>query len=217
MRTLSSAGFFLWAAAMLPGSDVEEWRPLFNGHDLSGWRQVGEGHFAVEDGMLKTVGGMGLLVYVNEKIEDAVIRVTFRKTHPRDDSGVFVRIPRRPRDAWAAVNRGYEVEIGDWPDDYSCTGVLYSLTKALARPEKPVGEWNTMEITLVGPRTVVTVNGVLVTDFIEGQVVPPKQHSYEPDRGRRPFAGYIGLQNHAQDSTVYFKEVAVKRLRGGSR
>ena len=38
------------------------------------------------------------------------------------------------------VNRGYEVEIGDWPDDYSCTGVLYTFTKALARPIKPLGE-----------------------------------------------------------------------------
>jgi hypothetical protein len=31
---------------------------------------------------------------------------------------------------WYPVNCGYEV---DWPDDYSCTGVLYKFTKALAR------------------------------------------------------------------------------------
>lgn len=195
------------AASAEPG-----WRPLFNGRDLSGWGQVGEGHFVVEGGMLKTLGGMGLLWYTKEKIGDAVIRVRFRRTHPKDDSGVFIRIPDKPTDAWGPVNHGYEVEIGDWPDDYSCTGVLYSLTRALARPEKTAGEWNTMEITLAGPRTIVVVNGTKVTDYEEGQAVPPKKHNYEPDRGRRPDFGYIGLQNHAEGSAVYFREVSLRPL-----
>jgi hypothetical protein len=51
-----------------------------------------------------------------------------------------------------AGNRGFEVEIGDWPDDDSCTGVLYLFTKALARPIRPLGEWNAMEIIMDGPR-----------------------------------------------------------------
>lgn len=46
----------------------------------------------------------------------------------------------------------------------------------------------------------------------EGQPVPPKKKSYEPDRGRRPDEGYIGLQNHSDKDVVYFKEVAVKPL-----
>jgi hypothetical protein len=33
----------------------------------------------------------------------------------------------------------------------------------------------------------------------------------DPEPGPRPEAGYIGLQNHDEDSTVYFKEVAVKK------
>jgi hypothetical protein len=188
------------------------WTPLFNGKDLSGWQQAGPGHFVVENGMLKTVGGMGLLWYTREKVGNAIIRVRFRRTHPKDDSGVFIRIPFEPTDAWGPVNHGYEVEIGDWPDDYSCTGALYTISKALARPEKPVGEWNTMEITLAGPRTIIFVNGVKVTEYSEGQPTPPKKHDYEPDRGLRPEFGYIGLQNHATDSTVYFSEVAVHKL-----
>jgi hypothetical protein len=70
-----------------------------------------------------------------------------------------------------------------------------------------------MEITLDGPRTIVTVNGVKVTDYTEGQPVPPKKLSYEPDRGRRPDFGYIGLQNHSDHDIVFFKEVAVKPLK----
>jgi hypothetical protein len=186
----------------------KEWKSLFNGRDLSGWQHVGPGSFVVENGMLKTVGGMGLLWYTEAKFGDAIIRVSYQMSHPHDDSGVFIRIPGKPSEPWMPINRGYEVEIGNWPDDYSCSGVLYSLTKALARPEKPVGAWNTMEVTLEGPRTIVRLNGVTVTDYREGDSVPPQAHDYEPKRGRRPLRGYIGLQNHAEDSVVFFREVS---------
>jgi len=162
--------------------------------------------------MLKTDGGMGLLWYSREKIGDATLRVVFKLTGKESDSGVFIRIPEKPTEPWMPVNRGYEVEIGDWPDDYSCTGVLYTFTKALARPIKPLGEWNTMEITMDGPHIVVHLNGVKVTDFTEGQPVPPKHPgSVDPDRGPRPESGYIGLQNHP-GSPTYFKEVTLYPL-----
>jgi Domain of Unknown Function (DUF1080) len=184
-------------------------RALFNRKDLEGWQHVGPGSFVVEDGMMKTEGGMGMLWYTREKIEHATIRVIFKLTSHESDSGVFIRIPDKPTEPWMPINRGYEVEIGDWHDDYSCTGVLYTFTKALARPIKPIGEWNTMDITIDGPRTIVYLNAVKVTDFIEGQTVPPKPvGSHDPDRGPRPNSGFVGLQNHP-GSEVYFKEVSV--------
>jgi len=184
-------------------------RPLFNGKDLDGWQQVGPGSFVVKDGTMKTEGGMGMLWYTRQKIGRATIRVVFKLTAKESDSGVFIRIPAKPTEPWMPINRGYEVEIGDWPDDYSCTGVLYTFTKALARPIKPIGEWNTMDITIDGPHTIVYLNEVKVTDFTEGQPVPPKPPgSHDPDRGPRPDWGYIGLQNH-QGSEVYFREVSL--------
>jgi hypothetical protein len=187
-------------------------RALFNGKNLDGWSHVGPGSMVVEDGMMKTEGGMGLLWYSHEKVGTAKLRVVFKLTGKESDSGVFIRIPEGPTEPWMPVNRGYEVEIGDWPEDYSCTGVLYTFTKALARPLNPVGEWNTMEITLEGRHTVVFLNGVKVTDFTEGQPVPPKHAgSIDPDRGPRPDIGYIGLQNHP-GAPVYFKEIVLYPL-----
>jgi len=187
-------------------------RALFNGKNLDGWEQVGPGSFVVKDGMMKTEGGMGMLWYTPEKIAHATIRVVFKLTAKESDSGIFIRIPDKPTEPWMPINRGYEVEIGDWPDDFSCTGVLYTFTKALARPIKPIGEWNTMDITIDGPHTVVYLNDVKVTDFMEGQPVPPKHpSSIDPDRGPRQDSGFIGLQNHP-GSEVYFKEVSVRRL-----
>src|SRR6266545_4003762 len=101
-------------------------RALFNRKDLEGWQQVGPGSFVVKDGMMKSEGGMGMLWYTPEKIAHATVRVVFKLTAKESDSGVFIRIPEKPTEPWMPINRGYEVEIGDWPDDYSCTGVLYT-------------------------------------------------------------------------------------------
>lgn len=195
----------------------KNWRQLFNGKDLTGWEQVGPGKFEVEDGVLKTVGGMGMILYPSEEFGDAVIRVVYKVKDNDCNGGVFIRIPEKPTDEWYAVNKGYEVQIDNGTrhvgGDYHCTGVLYSLTKAMSHPQKLPGEWNTMEITLDGPRTIVFVNDEKITDFTEGDSVPAKTRDFEPDRGPRPLTGYIGLQNHDSLSTVYYREVAVKSLK----
>ena len=38
-----------------------DWKQLFNGQDLAGWQHVGPGSMSVEDGLIRTHGGMGLL------------------------------------------------------------------------------------------------------------------------------------------------------------
>lgn len=192
------------------------WETLFNGRDLTGWEQVGPGKFVLEDGALKTQGGMGLLWFTPRKIGNSTIRVVYKTAAKEANSGVFIRIPDKPTEPWMPVNRGYEVQIDDAVDDSHVTGVLYSLTKAMARAGKP-GQWNEMEITLDGPRTVVFLNGTKVTDYTEGQPVPPKVQTFEPDRGPRPAEGYIGLQNHSDKDVVYFKEISVRPLSSSAR
>ncbi len=193
----------------------DPWRQLFNGKDLTGWKHVGPGGMTVEDGLLRTHGGMGLLYWTGGKLGNCVIRVVYRMRDRNDNSGVFIRIPLEPREEWMPVHYGYEVQIDNEPeksneDDYHVTGTLHSLTKPLARPGKPGPEWNTMEIALEGPHTMVVLNGVKVTDYIEGQEVPPRRFDFEPHRGPRPNEGYIGLQNHSDNDVVFFKEVAIK-------
>jgi hypothetical protein len=210
----------LAAAIALPALASDgQWKPLFDGKDLNGWKHVGKGDMTVENGLIHTHGGMGLLYWNGGKLGDCTIRVVYKMRDFNDNSGVFIRIPTPPTEPWMPVNKGYEVQIDNHPetggeDEYHVTGTLYSLTKPLAFPGKPGPEWNTMDITLDGPRTIVTVNGVKVTDYTEGQPVPPKKLNYEPDRGRRPNSGYIGLQNHSDNDIVFFKEVAVRPLSG---
>lgn len=213
--------------ALAPQAPATEARQLFNGKDLSGWQHVGKGRVYVEDSLLKTEGGMGLLWYTGERFGNCTLRVIYRTTTKDDNSGVFIRIPEPPADPWQAVHTGYEIQIlENFPahykrsehqlahgDKWHTTGAIYSISPALAAPQYPAGEWNTLEIELAGPRTIVNLNGVLVNDYTEGSPVPPRQHHYEPIRGRRPDAGYIGIQNHHEPQTVHFREISVHACR----
>jgi len=187
------------------------WTNLFDGKDLDGWKMVGPGSFSVEDGMLRTHGGMGLLYYTREKFGNCTIRVVFKTTGDHDNSGVFIRLPEQPKDPWYGVHNGYEVQIDAAGDDWHSTGALYSLSKVTARNQKPVNEWNTMDIILKGQLTTVLLNGKKINEFRGDQPVPPRKQWFEPVRGPRPDEGYIGLQNHDGRSTVYFKMISVKR------
>jgi hypothetical protein len=203
--------------AASPSAFSAEWKQLFNGKDLTGWQHVGKGSMSVEGGLIQTHGGMGLLYWKGGTVSNCVLRVVYKMRDHNDNSGVYIRIPLEPREAWMPVHYGYEVQIDNEPEksnenDYHVTGTLYSLTKPLARPGKPGPEWNTMEITLDGPRTVVYLNAVKVTDYTEGQPVPPQKFDFEPLRGPRPLEGYFGLQNHGDHDVVFFKEVAIRPL-----
>jgi len=204
------------ASSLLAAQDAKfPWKKLYNGKDLTGWQHVGKGEMTIEDGCIATHGGMGLLWWTRGKIGNSVVRVVYRTKDRADNSGIFIRIPIPPREAWMPVHYGYEVNIEIDParwkeDDYYATGSLYSFTKVPVRADHPSPEWNTIEITIDGPRTLVVLNNVKVTDYKDGEPVPPRKPD-DPLAGSRPNEGYIGLQNDG-DETVYFKDVEVRPL-----
>ncbi len=211
---MGTAARALLISAMLifPASANADTRQLFNGKDLSGWRHVGAGSFVVEDGVLRAKGGVGLLWFDGGKVGNAILRVVYKVESAADNSGVFIRIPEPPKDQWMPVDRALEIQINDAEGSgYFGTGSIYTFSPARSRPGR-VGQWNTMEITIEGPRTVVRINGVLVSEYKEGDPVPPKKHDWDPNRGPRPDSGYIGLQNHPHGKTVYFKEISIRPL-----
>ena len=188
-----------------------KWTKIFDGTSLDGWVHVDAGDITLQDDILVTSGGMGLLYYEKQMFENCILKVIY-KNPGGANSGVFIRIPEKPTEAWMPVNRGFEVQIYDAGGDHHYTGALYSLTPVQAKPSNPE-EWNEMMITLDGDHTMVEINGVIVTEYREGDPVPPKKIHYEPERGPRPRKGYIGLQNHGDQDIVYFKEVSFKELK----
>jgi hypothetical protein len=196
-----------------------DWRPLFDGRSLEGWEHVGPGRFVIEDGLLRTEGGMGLLWYAREKLGNCVIRVVYKTANEHANSGVYIRIADRPVDPWYAVHHGFEVQIMDRGNDGRSTGSIYTFANAAAKSFK-AGDWNTMEITLRGNHVVTRINGTQVTEFDSSSLKPPsadKTGAGDPARGPRPESGYIGLQNHDGKSTVYFRDVSVRPLESPSQ
>jgi hypothetical protein len=202
----------LWAAEV----------PLFNGKDLAGWARIPRHDGApagekpglvVRDGLLVSISDAPEddLWYTREKIGNATLRVVYKVSAPAANSGVFIRIPEQPKSEDDAINKGIEVQIQDTGDEYHCTGVLYSMTQAKARPYRLAGEWNTLEITMRGPRTVVRLNGEVVTDYDGVAPVPPKRGQYEPERGPRPDTGFIAIQHHGGAETVWFRDITLIR------
>ena len=62
MRTSFICLLLLLAMTTAQG-ETGEWKQLFNGKDLVGWKHVGPGEMTVEDGLIQTHGGMGLLYW----------------------------------------------------------------------------------------------------------------------------------------------------------
>ena len=88
-----AAAFLLVAAR----AQAPAWKQLFNGKDLTGWKHVGPGEMTVEDGLIRTHGGMGLLYWTGGKLGNCRIHVVYKMRDFNDNSGVFIRIPIEPR------------------------------------------------------------------------------------------------------------------------
>jgi hypothetical protein len=188
----------LVALAMAQKKDAK-WLDLFNGKDMTGWRMAGKGNFTVEDGALVTHGGMGMLWYEGRKFRNFTLQVEWKANHKCNNSGVFVRFPDKSDDPWYAVNNGYEIQIDDCAEKGLMfqTGSIYSFHPATKVASRPAGEWNVFEITVVGQRYTVKLNGEKVNEF----------------EGARATEGYVGLQNHDLISRVSFRRVRVKEIK----
>src|SRR3954452_12665729 len=106
----SAVAAIVLSVGIVPAAD-NNWKQLFNGKDLTGWQHVDKGEMTVENGIIQTHGGMGLLYWTGGKISNSQLRVVYKMRDQNDNSGVYVRIPIEPREAWMPVYYGYEVQI----------------------------------------------------------------------------------------------------------
>jgi hypothetical protein len=133
---------------------------LFNGKDLIGWkpRHTNSKHgWVVEDGLLVNAKP-GVDLMTEQKFTDFKLRAEFR--YPKgSNSGLYLR-------------GRYEVQIEDnfgrQPESHLVGGVYGFLTPRV-NSAKPAGEWQTMEITLVGRVVTIILNDEAI---IERQTIP---------------------------------------------
>lgn len=137
---------------------------LFNGKDLTGWKLINpkqENGWSVKDGMLinrpvqeegkphKSYGNLR----TEGEYEDFNLRLEVR-TQEKSNSGVYLR-------------GIYEIQVMESygkPLDSHNMGALYSRITPAMSAEKPIGEWQTMDITLVNRHVTVILNGKKIID-----------------------------------------------------
>ena len=183
-----------------PADSEANFQSLLTPDALQHWRQCGPGRFVVTNGIAMGESGMGLWWYSARQFTNFVLRGEFVQEQEIADSGVFVRFPDPKADPWNAVHQGHEIEIGDPnPKDPTWrTGSIYPFQASSKANTRPVGQWNAYEIICVGQKYSVSINGEIVTSWID-----PKE---------RTTAGYIGLQNYNDGKTVRHRNLRIKEL-----
>lgn len=209
---------FLALTAAAAASRADDWKPLFNGKDLAGWRANNDpGSFAVKDGVLRVQASgptSAHLFYVGDRKDGFEPFKNFEleataKSEPNSNGGVFVHCDMTTRDAARHLAKGYEVQLNSSAKEKRKTGSLYAVVDL---DKSPVDEtrWFTLRVVVRDKRITVSLDGKEVVDYAEPpDVVRPKE------RAGRLFSangGAIALQAHDAGSVWYFKDIRVKRL-----
>ncbi len=156
--------------AMPPRPDLSRVRfgapiALLNGRDLTGWRVLEPGAangWVFRDGMLlnapaEPAPGQPKPRYGNlrtdQEFEDFRLTVEVR-VPPGGNSGIYLR-------------GIYEIQVFDSygkPRDSHYMGAVYSRITPTVSAEKPAGEWQTLEMTIVDRHITVILNGQRIID-----------------------------------------------------
>lgn len=192
------------------------YRALFNGKDLTNWKglielpqrskltpeQLAErqkaadeqmrAHWSVENGIL-IYDGKGNSLQTARDYRNFELYVDW-KIQKDGDSGIYLR-------------GNPQVQIWDPATNPVGSGGLFNNQKNPSKPtvvaDRPVGEWNTFWIRMVGDRVTVKLNGVTVVDRV------PLENYWE--RGKPlPDRGPIELQHHG--NRLEFRNIFIKEL-----
>jgi hypothetical protein len=165
-----------------------KWQLLFNGKDLTGWSPVHDVTFAVTNGNLQLVKGMGWL-RTERQFSDFILEVEWRALVPAYDSGFFIRAGL---DGAPWPKGGWQVNLKD-----NSLGGLVKGTKTMVpaeTPRMPVGKWVKFRLEVRGKKISLDVDGERAWEFGE----------LDTDRG------YIGIQ--AENKAFDFRNLRIQEL-----
>ena len=224
---LGTALVVSFSAVQGQGKAEQGFTSLFNGQDLTGWvygtrngkeNKTGNG-YQVENGVLFTTEQDGGNLFTEKEYADFVFRFEFRLT-PNANNGIGIRAPREGDAAY----RGIEIQVLDdsgskytnlKPAQYH--GSVYHMFAAKRGFQKPVGEWNSEEITVKGRQITVVLNGTTIVDAnldeVQDEELLKRHRDTSQPEGSRGIAntkGHIGLLGHG--TRVEFRNLRIKEL-----
>jgi len=180
-----------------------QWKSLFNGEDLTGWKNVGSEKWTVEDGAIvgeSVVGGDGFIV-TEEEFTSFELLVRFKADTP-GNSGVFYHMTYEGDE----FGNGMQVEV-DPAINRHTAGLHEPRGRGWVVWPAPENEivinpyrWNDLLITVLDNRVTTRLNGVPMIDFTD-----PKPKNSK---------GVIGFQLHPGKTgqKIRFKDIWIRPL-----
>ncbi len=217
------------AVAMgVPQRDEQGFTALFNGKDFAGWvygrrdngaeNRSGKG-YQIENGVIFSTREDGGNLYTEKEYADFVFRFDFKLTE-NANNGIGIRAPLQGDAAYV----GMEIQVLDDGGSsytklqpYQYHGSIYGMVPPKRGFQKPVGEWNTEEITARGRRITVKLNGTTIVDAdlddVKDEEMLKSHRDLSKPEGSRGIAntkGHIGLLGHG--ARVEFRNFRIKEL-----
>lgn len=226
LATMGFLGAALWAetppVATAPATQPfaeEGFKSIFNGKDIDGWVYGTKGNAAKQGVGYQVDASQGIVystvkdggnLYTEKEYANFVLRFDFKLTE-NANNGIGIRAPLEGDTAYT----GMEIQVLDdggsmyktlRPEQYH--GSIYDVFAAERGHQKPVGEWNSEEITAKGRQVTVKLNGSTIVDANLDDVKDEAKLKKHP--GLANVKGHIGFLGHG--ARVEFKNLRVKEL-----
>lgn len=184
---------------------------LCNGKDLTGWEGAVD-DYEVVDGSIVCKPNRGGVLFTKKQFADFVVRVEFLLP-PGGNNGLAIRYPGKGRASYDAM---CELQVLDDDarkyatlDPRQYHGSIYGIVAAKRGALKPVGQWNEQEVTVVGSRIKVELNGQVIVD---ADVAPVETYLHDlPHPGKMLTQGHFGFAGHGDP--VKFRNIRIKELK----
>jgi hypothetical protein len=203
----------------------EGWQLLFDGKKTTGWHGYNMKTFpdcwTIEDGSftMVTTGGKESLDILTDKVYRSFAFSVDYKMTKGANSGVIFQIAEESKYKFP-YETGPEFQIIDhenWPDkleDWQINGANYAMYPPMAKPYKPIGEWNHLFLVVDGNFVTQMLNDVVIVKYEKNSEEWKKLRNSGkwlnfPDWGKFD-EGHISLQNHG--TKVWFKNIKLKVL-----
>ena len=197
------------------------WRLLFNGQDLSQWRNFKQegisDKWVIEDNAIKLGGKNGGDILTKEKYQNFDLKLDW-KVSEVGNSGIFILADESGKYIYSHAP---EIQILDnerHPDNKLAShlsGSLYDMIASPVASHKKAGEWNQVRVLLNDNQLTIWQNGVQTASVkIHSpqwqQLVADSKFANWPGFAAQS-SGHIGLQDHGD--VVWFKNIKIKELK----
>jgi hypothetical protein len=189
------------------------YKSIFNGKDFTGWAGPVE-NFEVADGAIRCKTGKGGTPYYNQDLTDFANRLEF-KLPSGGNNGLALRYPGKGNTAYEGM---CELQVLD--DNYDKVkgkidprqvhGSAYGMVAAQRGYQRPIGEWNFQETTVIGSTIKVELNGFIILEADLSKVDMATVMAKSPHPGKDNTHGFFGFAGH--NDAAAFRNIEIKDL-----